>query len=64
MSENADKNESKEDYAEYFLPGCLLLGIGVGFLYNNVPAGTLIGLGTGFLLMALSYALRNNKDAN
>lgn len=36
-----------------FVPGGLLLGIGLGFVYNNVAAGTLIGLGTGFILMGL-----------
>ena len=57
----SDDNE-KEDYAELFIPGCLLVGIGLGFLYNNVPAGTLIGLGTGFLLMAISYGLRSRSN--
>jgi len=29
------------------------LGIGAGFLWGNIPAGTLIGLGLGFILMGL-----------
>jgi len=31
----------------------LLIGIGIGFLVDQIPAGTLIGLGVGFLLMAI-----------
>jgi len=44
----------KEDQAGLFIPAGLLIGIGVGFLINQIPAGTLIGLGVGFLAMAIS----------
>jgi len=29
--------------------GCMFLGIGIGFLIDNVPAGALIGMGIGFI---------------
>jgi len=29
----------------------LLVGIGVGFITGQIPAGTLIGLGVGFIAM-------------
>ena len=29
--------------------GFMFLGIGLGFLAGNVPAGTLIGMGIGFI---------------
>jgi len=30
--------------------GCMFLGIGIGFLTGELPAGTLIGMGIGFIL--------------
>lgn len=47
------KEKRKEDAAGIFVPAGLLVGIGIGFIYNNIPAGTLIGLGAGFLAMAI-----------
>jgi len=47
------KKKKKEDVEGIFVPAGLLIGIGVGFLINQIPAGTLIGLGCGFLIMAL-----------
>lgn len=33
--------------------GCLILGSGIGMLFDNVAAGSTIGLGIGFLAMAM-----------
>lgn len=33
--------------------GCLMLGIGIGLLFDQAGAGTLIGLGAGFILEGL-----------
>tara|TARA_Y100000758_G_scaffold293918_1_gene250479 strand:- start:1122 stop:1244 length:123 start_codon:yes stop_codon:yes gene_type:complete len=33
--------------------GCMFVGIGIGFLIGEVPAGTLIGMGVGFILQKL-----------
>ena len=35
------------------IPAGLLIGIGVGFLVDEIVAGTMIGLGCGFLLMII-----------
>jgi len=35
------------------IPAGLLIGLGVGFLFDHVAAGCLIGLGGGFLLMMI-----------
>lgn len=49
-----EKSKGRRDGAEgIFIPAGLLIGIGMGFAYNNVAAGTLIGLGAGFLVMAV-----------
>lgn len=44
-----------------FIPGGLLLGMGLGFVYGNVPAGLFIGLGAGFVLMALTLIFLRKK---
>lgn len=33
--------------------GCLILGSGIGMLFDNVSVGATIGLGVGFLSMAM-----------
>jgi hypothetical protein len=47
------EKDKKDDVTGLFIPGGLLVGIGLGFVYGNVPAGTLIGLGAGFIVMAI-----------
>ncbi|MBT4824124.1 hypothetical protein HN695_04935 [Candidatus Woesearchaeota archaeon] len=45
------KDKKKKIDSGLFIPGCLLIGIGIGFIMGQIPAFTLIGLGVGFLLM-------------
>ncbi len=52
------KKDKREDAAGILIPAGLLIGIGMGFVYENVPAGTLIGLGLGFLGMAIIQLMR------
>lgn len=33
--------------------GCIILGIGIGMLFNQTVAGTVIGVGVGFIAMAI-----------
>ncbi|MFH0961314.1 MAG: hypothetical protein V1820_01375 [archaeon] len=49
LAESSRKTESLENKAGIFIPGCLLIGLGFGFVFGNVPAGIFIGLGTGLL---------------
>ncbi|WLR41222.1 hypothetical protein LC087_09725 [Bacillus carboniphilus] len=37
----------------YFIPGCLLLGLGIGLAIGHAGSGILIVLGIGFLLTAI-----------
>ena len=55
-----DKSDEKkrDDVSALFIPAGVLIGIGAGFLIENVAAGTLIGLGLGFLAMALFKILK------
>ena len=58
---NKDK---KSEPAALFIPAGVLIGIGMGFAYDNVPAGTMIGLGAGFLVMAVIMLLRKREKGN
>ncbi|MFC1953861.1 hypothetical protein ACFLWR_07035 [Chloroflexota bacterium] len=44
------------------IPGGLLLGMGFGFLVNNITAGIFLGLGSGFLLMMISMVILRIKE--
>ena len=61
----AKKNKvakKKDDEPEaLFIPAGVLLGLGFGFLFNEVVAGLFIGLGIGFVLFALGSYLRSKK---
>lgn len=62
MARKRQKAEHKHDNPEgIFIPAGLLLGLGIGFLVDNVPAGLFIGLGAGFALMAITMLLRKKK---
>ena len=57
MSEPAKDDKHWEQYRKpkenkMFL-GCMFLGIGIGFLIDNIGAGTLIGMGVGFIVQQL-----------
>jgi len=40
-----------------WIPAGLLIGMGIGFLYNQLIPGILIGLGAGFILFAILKTL-------
>jgi len=44
----------KHDVSQWPVPACLLMGIGVGIITNQVAAFTLIGLGLGLLIIYLT----------
>ena len=50
------KKEKVDDKSGLFIPGGVLLGMGVGFYTNQVAGGLFVGLGLGFIAMALSKA--------
>lgn len=52
------KREKQNDIGALFIPGGLLLGLGIGIALGNPGAGLLIGLGGGFLLWALLVIIR------
>ena len=49
--------KKKEDISGLFVPAGLLIGMGIGFMLENLVAWLFIGLGSGFLCMAISKLL-------
>jgi hypothetical protein len=37
--------------------GCIIVGVGLGFLFDEVAAGSILGVGAGFIMMALLRAI-------
>jgi hypothetical protein len=54
-----EKRERRSDPGALFVPAGILIGLGVGFLVDNIPAGLFIGLGSGFLVWALIKLIKN-----
>lgn len=47
------KESKKDDKEGLFIPAGLFIGLGLGFLFDQIVAGVMLGLGLGFLAMAL-----------
>lgn len=52
-SVKSKKRIDKEDHSGLFIPGGIFLGMGAGFLTNQLVAGLFIGMGCGFIAMAV-----------
>lgn len=50
----ADKEKKGKDMGGLFIPAGLFIGMGFGFIYDNLIAGLFIGLGAGFAAFGLS----------
>ena len=46
--------ENKKDISALYIPTGLFIGMGVGFIINQLVGSIFLGLGLGFLAMALS----------
>ncbi|MCA9342808.1 hypothetical protein KC950_02220 [Candidatus Saccharibacteria bacterium] len=51
----------KDSPSGVLVPGGLLLGMGIGFLTDNLIAGLFIGLGSGLILMTVIELLLQSK---
>ena len=56
--ENNEQHNHTQKPGALFIPAGVLVGLGVGFLVNNVSAGLFIGLGAGFVLFAISLLIK------
>lgn len=48
------KAMKKDDRSGLFIPAGLFIGMGIGFIVNQLVGGIFLGLGVGFLLMGLA----------
>lgn len=60
VRKNKKKKFKKHDYdfSRLFIPAGIFIGMGFGFLYDQLLAGMFIGLGAGFICMAISEIIR------
>jgi len=57
MSTQSEQPKKRKGVTGLAIPAGLLIGMGVGFLVDNITAGIFIGLGCGFLGMLIVYAI-------
>ena len=48
------KKHSEDDRSGLFIPAGLFVGMGVGFITNQIVGGIFLGLGLGFFGMAIN----------
>ena len=53
MSTQSEQPKKKKGISGVAIPAGLFIGMGVGFLINNITAGLFLGLGCGFLGMLI-----------
>ena len=61
MSTENEKKKTKITIGGLVFVGCLMLGIGIGFIKYAVHIGAVIGLGVGFIAMAAVWAYYDRK---
>ena len=50
--------EKKDQPGAIFIPAGVLIGLGLGFVFNNIPAYLFIGLGAGFVAFAIASLIK------
>lgn len=54
---NMSEDDGSSGWSEYLFLAGMFIGLGLGFLFDQVVAGILIGLGVGFLLSGIAKKL-------
>ena len=57
MSSQSEQPKKRKGVTGLAIPAGLFIGMGVGFLVDNITAGIFIGLGGGFLGMIILYVI-------
>jgi len=55
---NTPVPEKQKNAGGLFIPAGILLGMGIGFLTDQLVAGMFIGLGAGFFLFAIASFIK------
>jgi hypothetical protein len=61
MNTENEKNKIGNRIGGVVFVGCLMLGIGIGFIKHVVHIGAVIGMGIGFIAMAAVWAYYGRK---
>lgn len=61
MNSENEKKKAESTIGGFVFVGCLMLGIGIGFIKHAVHIGAVIGLGVGFIAMAAVWAYYRGK---
>ncbi len=58
MAKKEAKREKRKSFGGLFIPAGVLIGLGLGYLLNNIEAFLFMGIGSGFLIWALYEIFR------
>ena len=61
MAQQSEEQKKQWNTVGLAIPAGVLLGLGVGFLIDNIAAGLFIGLGGGFLVMFIGILILQLK---
>ena len=61
MSPQSEETKKQWGITGVAIPAGLLIGMGVGFIIDNITAGIFIGLGGGFLVMLIGMLVLQFK---
>jgi len=64
MSPKSEEQKKQWNITGVAIPGGLFIGMGVGFLVDNIAAGIFLGLGSGFLVMMIGMLILQFKSGN
>jgi hypothetical protein len=54
VTKKMTQSDKKEDNTGLFIPAGLFLGLGIGFIADQVVGGLFVGLGVGFVGLAIA----------
>lgn len=57
MSRQPDDQKKNWNITGIAIPAGVLIGLGIGFLIDNIVAGLFLGLGGGFLIMMIGMLI-------
>lgn len=57
-----DKKNMGATIGGILMVGCLMIGMGLGMYFHEIPTGMFVGLGVGFVAMGITWALLHKKQ--